>query len=109
MVTPNHFTFNLHTQARSKSMDPSPSNTPSLPLEEHLTKLQNLLRGNQDELIDRERVAQPETASERADVDKLWIAEEIKKCDELFEQLDKMTKEDRDANRQVGSQNTGVD
>jgi hypothetical protein len=89
-----------------KSMDSGSSPTdipPSQSLDQHLAELQNLLRRNQNEFTDRQRVTQ-----ERAGIEERWITDEINKCNEVHETLDKITREDRDANVPTGNQNTGL-
>jgi hypothetical protein len=89
----------------SKSMTSSAGDTPksSQSVEEGLTKLQNLLHTNQNESTERQRVAQ-----ERARIDEQWVKEEIKNCEGIYEELDRIAREGYSANTQTGSQNAGV-
>jgi hypothetical protein len=79
----------------------SPSNAAPQTLEEQLTKLQNLLRENQDVLMDGER-------SEHERVEQQWIREEIQKCDGVYKQLEKISREDSNTRKPANGQNAGV-
>jgi len=92
----------MSEQSNSTASGSSPGDDldPSQPLNQHLTKLQNLLRRNQNEFTDRQRATQ-----ERADIEEQWIRDEVEKCDEVHKVLDEITREDRAPN---GLQNTGI-